>query len=364
MKKYMLPEAGRFYKANLHSHSTLSDGNLTPDRMKEEYQKRGYSILALSDHDVLHCSYKLSDEDFLILTAYEISVRSDDVAIPHAYRKVVDLNLFAKEPNNMTQVGFHPDTVDYWIKRGRISKQQAEEIKYAGELRDTHYYPANINKIIRKANENGFLVSINHPIWSLIDARDYSTYEGAWAVEVYNHGCAVLGGMSDGENVFEDILRTGKRIFAVATDDNHNSFPLDSVQCDSFGGFTMIKAENLDYQTVISAMERGDFYASTGPLIEELYYEDGKVYLRCSEAAEISMISLGRWGRRLAGDGGELITEAVFDLEADLFGRPQNMDCWGYVRFRVTDKSGRKAYTNAYYLDELMDGRKKVRAIL
>ena len=66
----------------------------------------------------------------------------------------------------------------------------------------------------------------------------------------------------------------------------------------------------------------------------------------------------------MSGDGGEPITEAVFDLETDLFGRPQNVDCWGYVRFKVTDKAGRKAYTNAYYLDELMDGRAKVRAIL
>ena len=355
---------GTFYKANLHSHSTLSDGNLTPAQMKEEYQKRGYSILALSDHDVLHCSYELSDEAFLVLTAYEISVRSDDVAIPHAYRRVVDLNLFAKNPHNVTQVGFHPDTVAHWIKRGRITEQQAREIKYAGELRDNHYYPANINQIIREANENGFLVCINHPVWSLVNAQDYGVYEGAWAMEIYNHGCAVLSGMNDAENVFEDMLRSGKKIYAVATDDNHNSFPLDCSQCDSFGGFTMIKAESLDYAAVIEAMENGYFYASTGPLIQELYYEDGKIYLTCSEAAEISMNSLGRWGRRVAADEGKTIIGAVFDLENDLFGRPQNMNCWGYVRFRVTDKQGKRAYTNAYYLDELITGVKKARAIL
>ncbi|MBQ8815487.1 MAG: hypothetical protein IJZ85_13440 [Lachnospiraceae bacterium] len=171
--------------------------------------------------------------------------------------------------------------------------------------------------------------------------RDYTAYEGAWAVEVYNHGCAVLSGMNDAERVFEDILRTGKRIFAVATDDNHNSFPLDSWQCDSFGGFTMIKAENLDYSTVIDAMERGHFYASTGPLIEELYYEDGKIYLRCSEAAEVCMNSLGRWGRRVAGSTGELITEAVFDLEKDLFDRPQDVGCWGVCAVSG-DRSERK----------------------
>ena len=33
MKKYLLPENGQFYKANLHCHSTVSDGHLTPEEM-------------------------------------------------------------------------------------------------------------------------------------------------------------------------------------------------------------------------------------------------------------------------------------------------------------------------------------------
>ena len=37
MKKYLLPEKGTFYKANLHSHSTVSDGGWTPEEMKERY---------------------------------------------------------------------------------------------------------------------------------------------------------------------------------------------------------------------------------------------------------------------------------------------------------------------------------------
>ena len=30
MKKFLLPENGNFYKANLHCHTTISDGRLTP----------------------------------------------------------------------------------------------------------------------------------------------------------------------------------------------------------------------------------------------------------------------------------------------------------------------------------------------
>lgn len=364
MKKFLLPEKGKFYKANLHSHTTRSDGNLSPEEMKEEYRKRGYSILATSDHDVLYCNYNLSDKDFLIITAYEISIRSDDSGIPYALRKIVDLNLFAKEPYNVTHIGFHPETVEHWIRKERITAEQAKNIKYAGELRDMHYYPANINKIIRSANENGFLVSINHPMWSLTNFADYGSYEGAWAVEVYNHGCSVLSGLGDSEQVFDEILRSGKQIFAIATDDNHNSFPLDSNRCDSFGGFTMIKSENLDYSSVIAAMERGDFYASTGPEIYELYYEDGKVCIKCSEAAEICMTSMSRMGMRASNEDGSPITEAVFNIEKGLFGAKIDKSVYGYIKFRVTDMRGKKAYTNAYYIEDIEKSVKTVKAIL
>lgn len=343
MRKYLLPQSGRFYKANLHSHSTLSDGRLTVAEMKEEYKKRGYSILATSDHDALHCNYGLSDDDFLILTAYEISIRNDDDATPHALRKVIDLNLFAKDPYNVTQVGYHPDSVAWLVRRGKMTEEEAKAIKYTGELRDMHYYPANINRIIRSANENGFLVSINHPMWSLMNYNDYGGFEGAWAVEVYNHGCYVLDGHHDSEQVYDDLLRSGKKIFCIATDDNHNSTPLDSYNSDSFGGFTMIKAESLDYGSVIDAMEKGSFYASTGPEIFELYYEDGKVHIECSPAADICMTTLGRRGKRFANSDGSPITSADFTIDKELFG---------YVRFRVTDLSGHKAYTNPYYVDE------------
>ena len=49
---WLLPEQGTFYKANLHAHTVVSDGKLTPEEMKREYQKRGYSVIAYTDHRV------------------------------------------------------------------------------------------------------------------------------------------------------------------------------------------------------------------------------------------------------------------------------------------------------------------------
>ena len=72
MKKYLLPYEGNFYKANLHCHTTVSDGNMTPQDVKDEYTAHGYSIVAFTDHDVLIPHMDLNDEGFLALNGFEM----------------------------------------------------------------------------------------------------------------------------------------------------------------------------------------------------------------------------------------------------------------------------------------------------
>lgn len=117
----------------------------------------------------------------------------------------------------------------------------------------------------------------------------------------------------------------------------------------------MVKAEKLDYPTIIDALEKGHFYASSGPEIYELYYEDGKVHISCSEAQAICMYGLGRIAKGLVSKKGETWTEATFELD------PQK---YGFVRFVVTDPKGKKAFTNAYYVDEFIEGAGKRRVVL
>ena len=77
MKKYLLPETGNFYKANLHCHTTVSDGKMTPQEIKEHYMKNGYSIVAFTDHDVMVTHPELADENFLPLNGYEMEVNEE-----------------------------------------------------------------------------------------------------------------------------------------------------------------------------------------------------------------------------------------------------------------------------------------------
>ena len=41
---------GRFWRGNLHTHSTRSDGRRSPEEVCRFYETAGYDFLALTDH--------------------------------------------------------------------------------------------------------------------------------------------------------------------------------------------------------------------------------------------------------------------------------------------------------------------------
>ena len=87
MKRYLLPETGRFFKANLHCHSNLSDGHLSPEEIKKIYMDKGYSIVAYTDHDILLPHPELKEENFLPLNGMELEVNEKDDDTPYKFIK-------------------------------------------------------------------------------------------------------------------------------------------------------------------------------------------------------------------------------------------------------------------------------------
>ena len=71
MKKYLIPNEGKFYKANLHCQTTLSDGSMTPEEVKAYYVERGYSVVAYTDHCIMLPHHVLTDENFVAVSGYE-----------------------------------------------------------------------------------------------------------------------------------------------------------------------------------------------------------------------------------------------------------------------------------------------------
>ena len=204
-----------------------------------------------------------------------------------------------------------------------------------------------MNKLIARANEDGFLVCYNHPNWSLQDFRDYVGLKGLWGVECYNTG-ATRGGFPDTMQPIDDLLHQGEKIFPVAADDAHAGKEDPS---DCFGGYVMVKAETLEYGKIMDALEKGDFYASTGPEIKELYLEDGVLHVKTGPAAKIEVITERR--ERWCCCGEEL-TEAAFDLSGYMAEsrRVEEKRLLPYFRVNVFDESGNQANTRAFFEED------------
>ena len=72
---YLISPYKKQFKANLHCHSVISDGKLTPEQLKNAYKENGYSVLAITDHEVPCSHQEISDSEFLMLTGYETYIR-------------------------------------------------------------------------------------------------------------------------------------------------------------------------------------------------------------------------------------------------------------------------------------------------
>ena len=101
------------------------------------------------------------------------------------------------------------------------------------------------------------------------------------------------------------------------------------------------------YPTIARALKNGDFYASEGPEIKSLWYENGKFYVECSPSDRIIFTTWSARGKAFwacdVPDTENGITRAEYEpLEPS-----------EYIRVTVVDKSGKKAYSNAYFIDEL-----------
>lgn len=202
----------------------------------------------------------------------------------------------------------------------------------------------NIQRVIDTANANGFIVSLNHPGYSMETPEFFGKFNGLFAMEIYNNISVCAGVYDYNPAMYDDMLRRGKRLSCIASDDCHCGLDDSSPNHDRYGGFVMIRANELAYEAVISAMENGDFYASQGPVIDELYTENGEVHIKCSDAKYISMTSSWRpFGGCVKAEYGKFINEATFKLPE----RGQT-----YFRFDVCDEFGRRANTRAYYRNE------------
>ena len=300
----------KWYKGNIHTHTTESDGDASPARVVGWYRRHDYDFLVLSDHNHLTLlDYGLSRRRRrlpLMIPGEEVSVNLDGGATAIHVNAIGTTRVV--EPIDATDV---------------VSTLQA-----------------NVNAIL----DAGGIASLNHPNykWSF-DHEAIVRVSGASLLEVFNGhpGTNVYGapGRPGNEEIWDHVLSAGKAIFGVATDDSHNYGDFSPARSNPGRGWVMVRADELSSPAIVEGLASGSFYASTGVVLTEL--DVSKDAIRVEIAQERDFIYTTSFTGPAAVSHAEVVgTEAAYEIRGGE----------GYVRATVRASSGQKAWTQPVFV--------------
>ncbi len=297
---------GRFWRGNLHTHSTLSDGCLDPAEVCRRYAAEGYDFIALTDHMVGRYGYPIADT---------VPMRTD------TFTTILGAELHSGTMENgelwhILAVGLPAD----------FAPSETPDFK---PITGQETGP----ELAARARAAGAFVAIAHPQWSGLTLADARTMEAAHAVEIYNHGCAVGCDRPDGFSIADLLLTEGRRVTFIATDDAHFTEP------DHFGGWVMVKAAENEPEQLLAALKAGHFYATQGPAIHNIELRETELVVECSAASAVIVQARGSAAKAIHGHS---MTRATLS-----FDPPAGLE---WCRVTVVDRAGRRAWSNPIWL--------------
>lgn len=300
----------KWYKGNIHTHTTESDGDADPKSVVRWYRRHGYDFLVLSDHNhrtIL--DYDTGKRRFrkpLMIPGEEVSVRIGNGTIP--------------------------------IHINGIGINHVVEPIDAGGIIPT--LQANVDAIL----DAGGIASINHPNYQwAFDHESIRHVNRASLLEVYNGhpGANVYGGAGkfSYEKIWDGVLTADKLIFGVATDDAHNYHDFEPKMSNPGRGWVVVQATELTVEAILGGLASGAFYSSTGVTLSELEILPHSIRLTIQE----EMRHL--YTTRFTGRDGTILSETNgLETEYSLKGDE------GYVRATVTSSGNTKAWVQPVFL--------------
>ncbi|HSG00075.1 MAG TPA: CehA/McbA family metallohydrolase [Vicinamibacterales bacterium] len=294
----------RWFKGNTHTHTLNSDGDSTPDDVVKWYREHGYQFLVLTDHNFLTNVEALNalhgaDDRFLVIKGEEVTDRYDGKPL-------------------------HVNGLDVAQK---VDPQGGDSV--VGVLQ------RNVDAI---RAENG-IPHINHPNYGwAVTADELAQVRRNRLLEIYNGHPQTNdfggGGVAAMEAAWDQILSSGLVLYGIAVDDAHTFKDPGNPNVAGPGrGWVMVRAERLEARAILEAMERGDFYASTGVVLDD--------YEVTREAMTVSVRVTGssRYRIQFIGRGGRVLEESHEPKATYTFRGDE-----GYVRAKVLESNGRVAW--------------------
>jgi hypothetical protein len=298
------PSGNRWYKGNTHTHTLNSDGDSSPDEVVRWYREHGYQFLVLTDHNFLTSVDGLNavhgaDDQFLVLKGEEVTEQ------------------FANKP-------LHINGLDV---NGRVAPQGGTSV--------ADVIQRNVDAI-RRADG---VPHINHPNFGwAITTDDLRQIRNNKLIEIFNGHPLVNnaggGGVPSLEEMWDAILTNGTLLYGIAVDDAHVFKQPGNPDVPGPGrGWVMVRAARLEPRALMEALERGDFYASTG--VELSAFDATPVRIHVA----VKATSFSKYRVQFIGKGGQLLHEVT---EPAATYEPRGDE--GYVRTRVLESNGRIAW--------------------
>ncbi len=303
---------GFWIKGNLHTHTTRSDGTLSPQDVVDRYAKLGYGFLSFSDHDNMATENehrKLNSNGLILIPGTEISIN-----------------------------GPHLLYIDCEKDIGQSSCRQ--------EILN------RISEIFRQTGR-GFAV-INHPDWE--NQFNHCTIEqlmewtGYLGIEIYNGVIGRLDGSPYAVNKWDMLLSRGRKVWGFANDDSHRP--------DEIGfGWNVVFAREKTKQAIVDAIMKGNFYCSTGVVIRWIECSGERIYLETENAKKIAAIR--DVGRRFS-----VVYNSSIEVEVPHEAKYVRFECWAEAEqmawtqpifISLEETSSEMDYVSQWLVSELLD---------
>jgi hypothetical protein len=279
--------SGAFRKAQLHCHTTNSDGALAPRELLERYRAAGYTFVVFTDHERITTCEDLNDETFLALPGAE-------TAVGRPFRPL----------------GPH---------MGRLGAPGALGLRGA---------QAAIDATVAA----GGVVSLHHPGWNgnLWTGRwsvpEMIALRGYHLIEISNHHSANQADVDAWARVLAG-RGAAAAVSGVAVDDLHRHRDFNT-------GWVMVKAADVTPGALLQALRRGAVVASTGPAAE-FGVRDGAI--TCATDADRIRFLDARGAVRYETRG----PDAAYAADGSE----------GFVRVECRGAAGRTAWSQAFWID-------------
>jgi hypothetical protein len=297
-------ESRRWFKGNTHTHTTESDGDSTPDVVARWYRDHGYQFLVLSDHNRLTSVEALSalageDGEFLLIPGEEVSSRFDGRPV-HVNGVGITALVEAQTGSSLLEV----------LQRSVDAIRRVKGVPH-----------------------------INHPNFEwAFSADEIRQVRDSRLLEIYNGHPKVNnlggGGVPGMEEVWDVVLSSGTLVYGIAVDDAHTfKDPGNPAVAGPGRAWVVVRAASLDPAGILTSLDAGDFYASTG--VELADYQ----VTASSMTVTIKTDSWAKYRVQFIGKGGRLLHEAQASPATYTFRGDE-----GYVRAKVIESNGRLAW--------------------